>query len=311
MRGVTVLCAVALLGCAEVRRHPPTMGAEQPLTGGEAIALANELQAAFEPITDPDQQAMCAQTLPQRHDAENLTVLRYTGNPRRAPQQFRCVRYRKPDATHTVERHVQAGMGLTDLYCDDFFRRVASHSSSRRFSRGVVNDVGAAISAVLGLTNTTSAVTGGVGLGFGLVDGGFRNYDDAFLVSADLSTLQSKVYAEQDKFRAAIEPRLSTLQSYPRGNSLILRYANLCSYTGMRQLINNALVETTSPTMSLERTLASLKSLFANVRAARALSQEFGNATGNGTDDVMETAGENVMEGSGNHVTPAANIDMM
>jgi hypothetical protein len=133
-------------------------------------------------------------------------------------------------------------MALSDLYCDTYFRRIARRWNERLFVRNTTNDVGAAISAVLGLAKAGSGITGGVGAGFGLADGAYRNYDNVFVVSPDLPAMQNLVRENQKKVR---EEALAALPvDYYSAQSRIIEYARLCSYTGMKGLLNLAVDST-------------------------------------------------------------------
>ncbi len=275
-----------LSSCSQLRKKPPTMGADAPLTGGEGIALVNELQDAFIVSTSNSSQ-ICEYTLPQHQEAQTRPYEKYVkeGHP---PKQFKCIRY-KAATVAQAQAHMETGFALTDLYCDIYFRRISEHSNQRRFARGVVNDVGAAITAVLGLTKVISPVVGGVGAGFGLVDSSFRNYDDAFLVSADLPLLQAKVYSEQAKFRELAEKR-TDIKRYSQANSMILRYANFCSYTGMRGLINSSLSQTTEdPPSAMDRMTQYITTA---IKSAKQISDAQNGDTADGIDNVSGPAVE-------------------
>lgn len=284
MRFGTIAGVLLLAGCAGVQQRSPTMGADPPLTGGESAALVNELQSVLVPIGES-----CLRPKPQHQDGQTWALFKYSGDDRKYPHQFECVTYRTPAGTE-VKDHVEAGYALADIYCDDFFRRISLHASERRFSRGVVNDVGAAISAALGLAKAGGAVTGGIGAGFGLADGTLRNYDDAFLISADLSTLQARVYSEQDKMRNDWAPRVAKMTRFSEANTAILRYANLCSYTGMRQLVNASLTQATTPADSLTAMAAAVKAYIAGAAAIRTAVA------------AAPDTGDNSSEGGGNAV---------
>lgn len=243
---VALILMISLPSCSIYHNRPPTMGADPPLTGGEGIALINELQSAFVVVHTPNVAGSwsgCEDTMPSHQEFESAPYHRHVKSE--GPKPFQCVIYKPNPSPIEVQNHLEAGLALTDLYCDIYFRRISQHSSERRFSRGLVNDVGAAVTAILGLSKVSSPLTGGIGAGFGLADSSFRNYDDAFLISADISTLQSKVYVEQQKFRSTMKSK-SPMTRYGQANSAILQYANFCSYTGMRGIINASLSQTTA-----------------------------------------------------------------
>ena len=226
----------------------PTMEGDPPELGAEGILLMNELARAYERIDKAS--PLCSETKPSFQEAEKYTYARHNRDgTRRTEDRFKCYGFKKP-GSGDVAHHVRAGFALTDLYCDNFFRRIAKHASQRRFARNTTNDVGAAVTAVLGLARAGSAIAGGAGTAFGLVDGGFRNYDDNFLVTPDLQVLQPKVYSEQDKIRKEVYKNMPN--NYFDANSAIIRYANVCSYTGMKALLNEAVVKSTEPTTIAE-----------------------------------------------------------
>lgn len=220
------------------------MEADPTEIGIEGNVLINELLQAYEPMAAGPNE-ICRAILPSRQESEKLSYVRYTKSPtdRRLPSVMQCLQFKQFDndakAEKAVARHLNAGFALSNLYCDTFFRRISMHSAKRRFARGAVNDVGAAISAILGLSGAGGALAGGIGAGFGLVDGTIRQYDDAFLVAADLPTLQNAVREKQDEYQANI--RKVHPKNYADATMYIIRYANFCSFTGMRALITNKL----------------------------------------------------------------------
>lgn len=239
MRKTLILLALAMPACTNAINFKPTMASDPPQLGFEGIALANELAKAYERPLRPN--GLCVDIQLGYQDARKSSVVRYKSEKRDAGDIFRCVQFNPKATTADVESHVRAGLALSDYFCDNFFERIAEHSGKRRFARNVTNDVGALVSTVLGLAAAGSGVTGGIGAGFGLLDGTWRNYDDNFLVSADLPTLQKLVYSEQDKFRTA----LRMPGNYPDATNIILRYANLCSFVGMRSLLTSSMAQKT------------------------------------------------------------------
>ena len=65
-----------------------------------------------------------------------------------------------------------------------------------------------------------------------------RNYDESYMVDADLSKMQRLVHAAQDnmKIRLSATPPKNVFDA----ESTILRYANLCSFLGMQNLLNDS-----------------------------------------------------------------------
>lgn len=141
----------------------------------------------------------------------------------------------------TMRRYLGAGFALSDIYCSRYFVKTDESYRRRRFGRTVTNDVGTAMATILGLAKAGTNVVTGVAAAVGLADSSWRNYDDSFLISPDLSNVQGLVFAAQDNFRARTLSNDETLPSdYGTAQSVILRYANLCSYLGMKSLLDRA-----------------------------------------------------------------------
>lgn len=249
MRILAVTTLILLSGCATLtnRFGTATMEADPTEIGAESIALQNELGLAYTrtPPGFADKAAdLCRYTQPSFQEQNKHAYSRhYDGFTDSGADKFRCIYLREPkSSSNEVNRHLLAGFALSDLYCDQFFRRIARRWNERLFLRNTTNDVGAAISAVLGLAKAGSGVTGGVGAGFGLADSAFRNYDNVFVVSPDLPAMQKLVREHQTRFR---DETLAAIPSdYYTAQTKIVQYAQLCSYTGMKGLLNAA-VDTT------------------------------------------------------------------
>jgi len=140
-----------------------------------------------------------------------------------------------------MRRYLGAGFALSDIYCVRFFNKTDEAYRRRRFGRTLTNDVGTVMSTVLGLAKAGTNVVTGVAAGVGLADSSWRNYDDAFLISPELSNVQSLVFAAQDNFRArTLGKNVELPADYGTAQSVIQRYANLCSNLGMKALLDQS-----------------------------------------------------------------------
>lgn len=140
-----------------------------------------------------------------------------------------------------MRRYLGAGFALSDIYCAGFFSKTDEAYRRRRFGRTLTNDVGTAVSTVLGLAKAGENIVTGVAAAVGLADSAWRNYDDSFVVSPDLSNVQSLVFAAQDNFRATTLNASADLPGdYGTAQSVILRYSNLCSFLGMKALLDQS-----------------------------------------------------------------------
>lgn len=149
-------------------------------------------------------------------------------------------------ADANMKPYLDAGFALSDYYCDEFFRDADESQRRRRFGRALTNDTGTVISTVLGLANAGQNVVTGVAAGFGFGDNIWRNYDDAFVVTPDLSNIQALVTAAQDNFREKTLGKdkkgnsVVLPKTYGKAQTVIMRYANLCSTLGMKALLSQS-----------------------------------------------------------------------
>lgn len=144
-------------------------------------------------------------------------------------------------AENKVRRYLAAGFALSDIYCAQFFIKTDEAYRRRRFGRTLTNDVGTAVATILGLARAGEGIVTGVAAGVGFADSGWRNYDDSFIISPDLSNVQALVIAAQDNLRARTLARNAELPvDYASAQSAILRYANLCSFLGMKALLDQS-----------------------------------------------------------------------
>ena len=240
--------AALLSGCSTSKslQFRPTMGGDQAALGVEALAYLNELQRAYVVDTAGGCFMPSVPSL-QNAEAESFRRLKNPGESDvQAARRLGCVRFRTENVqTADYQRHLAAGLGLADLYCDDYFRRIAVRKQTRQFGRSTTNDAGTAASAALGLAKAGSIATGGAGVLFGLLDGIYRNYDSAFVVEPDLGKMLELVKTAQGAMRDNF--RQNVPSSYADANSAITSYAQLCSYAGMDDLLNVALEAGATP----------------------------------------------------------------
>lgn len=223
-RHLTVMCIVVLSGCARLNVQTP-LSADRPVVEETRTSDGRNVTA-------------------KSGDAMLLDVLRL-GYETCLPKAKPGVASAKPVACtdQHVEAFLNAGLTLSESFCDDFFRNANQSARKRQYARGAFNDVGGGIQAILGLAKVTTGVVSGIGAGVSLIDSTFRNYDSSFMVDADLAKLRRLVLAAQDSMRLSMErDKTSTIYSAERR---IIRYAGLCTFLGMKGLLDDSLAAKT------------------------------------------------------------------
>lgn len=227
MRRGLYVAILVLAGCGQFRSLQTGLSAPPPVTEQEGAVLVETLRLAYQPCPTPTATPTPAATSTP-------------AGPAPAPPDCRV--FKVPVAEDGgVRQFTEAGLTLSDLYCDRFFRSTNTSARRRRFARGAFNDAGALVAAALRFASAGQSALALSTAGFNATDSSFRNYDESFMVSADLSRVRRLVLAAQDAMKLSI--RASQPQSYYAAQSSILRYAGLCSFLGMQDLLNASVTE--------------------------------------------------------------------
>jgi hypothetical protein len=227
-----------------VERFRPDLAARVLPSRLDEIAYVNALRQAFD-FHEPNGGA-CYNGAELRHFRPRLEQ----GRPDHLRQQelagAYCVSYRRlapAERTEAVTRYLEAGFGLTDLYCQRFFTIAAEAAQQRHFQRNSFSALDALVGAVLGFANAGQTASSIVNAGFEGIDSTYQNIDNAFLVAPDLANVRDLVHAAQEDFRTRAYASLPN--SYESARAVIERYAGHCSFTGMRQLVNDSVTTAT------------------------------------------------------------------
>lgn len=244
---LTLMAATSLSACTSVERLRPDVEARTPPSRLEEIAYINVLREAFD---DASSRSAMRSLRPECYGGDN-TYFRgelsqgYREHTREQeglpPEQdgrrrSQCVTYRDGDPA-AILRYVQAGFGLSDLYCQRFFIVASQAALRRRFARNVGTATDSLVGTVLSLATAGETAIGIINAGFGAIDSTFQNMDDSFMVAPDLENVRALVHASQDAYRTETLGK-NLPQSYAAARAVIERYAGICSYTGMRRLVN-------------------------------------------------------------------------
>lgn len=239
-----VLTATSLSACTSVERLRPDLASRVLPSRLDEIAYINALREAF--VFDP-QPANC-------YDGKELNYFRprlEQGRPDHTKEQEStpdpsCVSYRTLPAGERdvkIRRYLEAGFGLTDLYCQRYFTIAAESAQSRKFQRNSFSALDALMNAVLSAASAGKTALAIANAGFEGVDSTYQNIDTAFLVAPDLANVRDLVHAAQGDYRTRAFGKMP--ETYESARAVIERYAGHCSFTGMRQLVNDSVAKTT------------------------------------------------------------------
>ena len=224
------MMCLATSGC--LHKYNAPLSANMPAAAGANQRYVDALKAGY---------AACLPIVTSSDDANR--------KDKDVRRKDRVAPFDRSNCTPDIRQDFQdAGLTLSDIYCEDFFRKANATARRRGFGRGVTNDVGGAVQAILGLAKVTTGVISGVGAGIAFADSTFRNYDESFMVDADLSRMRRLVNAARDSMRLDFRDQD---QSGPgltifAAESRIQRYAGLCTFLGMKNLLDASLADKTN-----------------------------------------------------------------
>lgn len=242
------LCSLAVANCTSFEPLRPDLAARSVPSRLDEIAYINGLRAAYD-YTAQDQKCYTGEELKHfrgslEQGLPNHTVEQETG------AKDQCVKFRDLpiegsglSAEQSIQRYLDSGYGLTDLYCQRFFVIAVESDRKRQFQRDMGGTADALVNAVFAAAGVGPIATQVSNALFEGYDGTYQNIQDAFMVSPDLALVRKLVHNAQRDFKAEILKSPPT--SYEAARQVIERYAGTCSYTGMKQMVNDSVAAQT------------------------------------------------------------------
>jgi hypothetical protein len=121
---------------------------------------------------------------------------------------------------------------------------VATASQARRnFARDTVSDIQTLVNSILTFSGAGDIAVGVTGAALGTVEGGFGNFDNAFLVAPDMAEVRELIASARGEFRSRYRTSEQLPPNYEAARSVIEGYAGLCSFTNMRRMISVSMQE--------------------------------------------------------------------
>jgi hypothetical protein len=235
-----VLATTGLSACTSFEPLRPDIAARVNPSRLDEIAYINRLRDAYR--YDASGLAGC-------YSGENLDYFRPTleqGYPNHTMEQESvskggCVRFKDltdNDRDKALKLYLEAGFGLTDLYCARYFAIATESAQKRKFQRNAGTTVDTLVNAVLAVASAGETALAVANAGFEAIDSTYQNIGDSFLVAPELENVEKLVNSAQQDYRTRAFATLPT--SYEGARSVIGGYAKHCSFTGMKQLVNDS-----------------------------------------------------------------------
>jgi len=137
-----------------------------------------------------------------------------------------------------VQRYINSGAALADLYCGLFFQQISQSAAHRKFLRSEVNDFGGLVTALMTATGSNATSIASSSAIFTLLDSTAENYDASYMVAPELSRVQRLVTKAQNEYLANHGKEIDDFHAAQR---FLVQYADNCSFNGIRGLVNESI----------------------------------------------------------------------
>ena len=153
-----------------------------------------------------------------------------------------------------LRQFLESGMAYADLQCKEYFGRVDLTRAHREYAQKQITLAGRLTTALLGIADAGSAVTGAAGSAFGFTSSSFDTYNSAFLASTDIGLLQDLVTTSQAIEKIKILQRVtstsgvwpSRIDTFDLALSDLDTYISKCTPIGIRNLLKASILEKTN-----------------------------------------------------------------
>lgn len=142
-----------------------------------------------------------------------------------------------PENLVVVRHYLKSGVALGDIYCNRYFDDISRYSKHQKFFRSQANDTGGFITALMTIFKASATTIGASSAFFTVLDSTAQNYDFAYIVAPDLERVRRLVQNTQESM---YQDQKDKIVDYYDAQRFLVRYANNCTFNGIRSLINEA-----------------------------------------------------------------------
>lgn len=247
---VTAVALLSTSACTTTEQLRPDMEARPLPSRADEIAYINELRKAFRLDEGGTIPCYSGDKLKPFRPKYVQGYAEWDGDQEVAAYQGKCLRFAANPGDAPITSYLESGFGLTDLYCQRYFIIATETRQSRKLQRGLFKTGDTLLNAVMGALSVGANPIAISSAGFSAIDSGYGAVDDAFVVAPTREDVRKLVQGAQQKFRAEVfkkdDKGLSQLpKSYASARTTIERYAGLCTFDGMRQLVADAVAAKT------------------------------------------------------------------
>lgn len=144
-----------------------------------------------------------------------------------------------------IENYVNEGIGLADAYCRRWFQKLDDMNRMLAFQTKNVNIISQMGTTLLGIGHASASWVTAYGASNTAFAGVSENVSGAFLVAPTSARVQEHVDTLMSSEATALRAKSSTL-TFKEAYSELERYADYCTYSRAKQIVDAALSITTT-----------------------------------------------------------------
>jgi hypothetical protein len=146
-----------------------------------------------------------------------------------------------------IKKYMYAGFSLSDMYCALYFRELTKQQAMLDWQRTQINLASGLATGLLGIFSSSSAATGATGAVLSFFGATTDNVNTTFLLAPKIESLEYLVQKTHTQYVSTLKD--SDYIYFSQAQSLINRYAGMCTFRGLKELIDES-VSTAKPTGS-------------------------------------------------------------
>lgn len=199
-------------------------------------------QATLEKVKGSPQEALVNALLEEStRNKEELTKLKQASGKQLAALQgnglLAVPRYQ------ALKEMWQAGVSYADLNCANYFNLASRQQTTRDFFAKEVQLLAGLTSAVQGVTGVSAKVISATASSFSFGQSAMSTYETTMALAPDIYLLQKAVQLKKRNQRKLLDNPALFAGSYYDVEQALLIYAEPCTFTGLKSIINEALQE--------------------------------------------------------------------
>ena len=153
----------------------------------------------------------------------------------------------------TIKKYVGAGVTYSQLLCKDYFDKLTLTKAHRDFAKSETNLTAGLASSLMGLAKASSASVAATGALFSFSEASFDAYNEAFIVSPELSNIERLVKEKQKEEEVIIYKKVNAtsgswpdrLETLDQAERALGDYIFHCTVNGMKILLNESIQKKT------------------------------------------------------------------